>query len=81
MVNNNKSPMRNFVKQGLKILRGILDVFFHWLFGLVYGVKGKTMPPISDLLLLESASSIAYKIRTGKVRFLVLIINKIHFIL
>lgn len=67
MANNNKSSFRNFVKSCLKILYGLIDVFFHWLFSIVYGKNGKTMPAISDLLLLESASSIAFKIRNGKV--------------
>lgn len=67
MANNNKSPFRHFVNNCLRIFYGIIDVFFHWLFTLVYGKKGKTMPAISDLLLLESASSIALKIRNGKV--------------
>lgn len=56
-----------YVRQALRVLYGILEVFFHWLFGLVYGGDGKSMPPITDLLLLESASSIAYKIRTRKI--------------
>lgn len=33
----------------------------------VHGERGKSMPPIDDLLLLESATSIAEKIRTKKV--------------
>lgn len=32
-----------------------------------YGEKGESMPPITDLLILDSASSLATKIRTGKV--------------
>lgn len=74
MANNNKSTFRHLVKQTLKILHGLIDVLFHWLFGLVYGKNGKTMPPIKDLLLLESASSIAFKIRTGKVRIFVFVV-------
>lgn len=34
----------------------------------VHGEHGQSMPPIDDLLLLESASSIAEKIRTKKVK-------------
>lgn len=33
----------------------------------VHGEHGEPMPPIDDLLLLESATSIAEKIRTKKV--------------
>ena len=36
-------------------------------FRLFYGDKGKSMPPIQDLTLMESATSLAYKIRTRKV--------------
>ncbi|CAH1100064.1 unnamed protein product [Psylliodes chrysocephalus] len=50
-----------------RVVHGVFEMFFHWLFGLVYGGKQKTMPPISDLLLLESATSLAHKIRTKKV--------------
>lgn len=32
-----------------------------------YGEKGESMPPITDLLILDSASSLATKIRTRKV--------------
>lgn len=64
--NNNKS-FRLFAKQVVKVIFGVIEVIFHKLFELVYGKKGRCMPPISDLLLLESATSIAYKIRTRKV--------------
>lgn len=36
----------------------------------VHGEHGQSMPPIEDLLLLESATSIAEKIRTKKVSML-----------
>lgn len=82
MANNNKSPFRHFVNNLLKILYGIVDVLFHWLFSLVYGKNGKTMPAVSDLLLLESATSIAYKIRNGKVTysFITFVISKFKLI-
>ncbi|GAB0099585.1 hypothetical protein DMENIID0001_154690 [Sergentomyia squamirostris] len=34
----------------------------------LFGAKGSSMPPIRDLTLLESATSLAKKIRTGKIR-------------
>lgn len=37
-------------------------------FTLFYGKRGYSMPPITDLLLLESATSLAEKIRTKKVK-------------
>lgn len=66
MARNNS--VRLYVRQVFRVLYGVLEVFFHWLFGMVYGGDGESMPPITDLLLLESASSIAYKIRNRKVR-------------
>lgn len=50
-----------------RVLFGIMEVFIHWLFGLVYGGQKQSMPPIRDLLLLESATTIALKIRTKKI--------------
>lgn len=36
-----------------------------------YGDKGESMPPINDLILLDSATSLATKIRTRKVSIIV----------
>lgn len=75
MARNNNNVLRQFSRQVLKVIFGIIDIVFHKLFELVYGKKGKCMPPISDLLLLESATTIAYKIRTRKVSTLISIIR------
>ncbi|CAG9864822.1 unnamed protein product [Phyllotreta striolata] len=61
------SSFKSYKKAAIRIVHGVVEMIFHWLFGLVYGGKQKTMPPIKDLLLLESATSLARKIRTGKV--------------
>ncbi|ESO92197.1 hypothetical protein LOTGIDRAFT_121207 [Lottia gigantea] len=45
------------------VLTPIVNFIFHTIYG-----KGKTVPPISDDLLLESATSLARKIRHRKVR-------------
>ncbi|XP_017783410.1 PREDICTED: fatty-acid amide hydrolase 2 [Nicrophorus vespilloides] len=50
----------------LKMLFAAFDVFFRNMFRLIYGKTGKKMPAIKDLVLLESATSLAYKIRNGK---------------
>ncbi|EDW10603.1 fatty-acid amide hydrolase 2-B [Drosophila mojavensis] len=42
---------------------GLLQTFFRFIFRLIYGAKGKSMPPITDPILLESATSLARKIR------------------
>ncbi|XP_060521620.1 fatty-acid amide hydrolase 2 [Cylas formicarius] len=62
----NNSSVRQYVKRILRIVHGFVEVFLHWLFGLVYGGAKQSMPPIKDLLLLESATEIAMKIRSGK---------------
>ncbi|CAG9828033.1 unnamed protein product [Diabrotica balteata] len=59
--------VKAYVRPVIKVLGGILEMFLHWLFSLVYGGKRKSMPPITDLLLLESATSLAFKIRTKKI--------------
>lgn len=50
-----------------RVIFGVVEVLVHWFFGLVYGGSKESMPPIRDLLLLESASTIAFKIRTKKI--------------
>ncbi|KAH8297455.1 hypothetical protein KR044_012078 [Drosophila immigrans] len=42
---------------------GLLQAFFRLIFRLIYGVKGERMPAITDPILLESATSLATKIR------------------
>ena len=63
------TDMKQFTKAVIRVVHGVVEVLFHFLFKLVYGGPGEQMPPIKDLLLLESASSIARKIRTRKVSF------------
>ncbi|KAH8386203.1 hypothetical protein KR200_001025 [Drosophila serrata] len=43
---------------------GILQTFIRFIFRLIYGPKGERVPPITDPILLESASSLATKIRS-----------------
>ncbi|XP_030376034.1 fatty-acid amide hydrolase 2 [Scaptodrosophila lebanonensis] len=43
---------------------GLLQTIIRLIFRIFYGKKGKSMPAITDPILLESASSLAHKIRT-----------------
>lgn len=49
---------------------GLLQLFFRQIFRLIYGEKGESMPPITDPILLESATSLAKKIRNQEVSWL-----------
>ena len=44
-----------------------VEVFSNVLFWVVYHGSGEKMPPIQNLLLLDTATAIAHKIRTRKV--------------
>lgn len=61
-----------------RLFHNFLQVIMRFLLKLVYGGPGKKMPPIKNLLLLESASSLALKIRTKKVRFFSHFFTKLH---
>lgn len=58
-----------------RVIFGFVECIFQLLFGLVYGGRKECMPPIKDLLLLESASSIALKIRTRKVSLMYFLVD------
>lgn len=62
-----KSLVRQYARATVRLLHAVVEVIVRCFFRLLYGRTGQKMPPIRDLLLLESASSIAYKIRTKKV--------------
>lgn len=55
------------VRKILKIVLSFFGVIMNVLFKLVYRTRGERMPPIKNLLLLESATSLAHKIRTKKI--------------
>ncbi|RZC32770.1 fatty-acid amide hydrolase 2 [Asbolus verrucosus] len=59
--------LRQFTKSLVRIIHGFVELFVHYFFKFVYSGSGQQMPPIKDLLLLESATSIAHKIRTKKI--------------
>lgn len=51
----------------LTLLHRFCMVIGRFIFQFIYGKKGQVMPPIKDLTLMESATSLATKIRTQKV--------------
>lgn len=53
----------------LTVLHRICMVVGRFIFQFIYGAKGEVMPPIRDLTLMESATSLATKIRTQKVSY------------
>jgi len=46
---------------------GLLQACIRFVFRLIYGHKGESVPPITDPILLESATSLARKIRNQEV--------------
>ncbi|KAK9752772.1 Amidase [Popillia japonica] len=66
-MSDNRSLGRKYYKATLRIVYRMYDFLVRMLFTLIYGKTGKKMPPIRNLLLLDSASTLAYKIRTKKV--------------
>lgn len=59
---------RMIIGKILLVLRVIFDYSSRFIFGLIYRNKSDCLPPIEDLTLLESATSLAEKIRKGKIR-------------
>lgn len=67
-MNNPKSKKKmGFVKSVINIVHRFLVLMFRMLIQFLYGEKGESMPPIKNLILLDSATTLAYKIRTRKV--------------
>lgn len=52
----------------VKIIFRALNFITQYLFAFVYSGSSESLPPISNLLLLESATSLANKIRRGKLK-------------
>lgn len=67
---NNTKPenwVRKFTKSVTRIVHAFIELVVRCLMQIIYRGPGDSMPPIKDLVLLESASSLALKIRTKKV--------------
>lgn len=55
---------------GICIMNMIFNIFtkcLRFVFQMIYGAKGESMPPITDPILLDSATTIARKIRQKEV--------------
>jgi hypothetical protein len=64
---NNVKRHRSFFKIAMNIFIRFVIITVRMVMKYIYGEKGAQMPPIKDLILLESATSLAHKIRTKKV--------------
>lgn len=62
-----KRKRHGLVKTILNVGHKFLVLLVRWFLKTVYGEHGQKMPPIRNLILMESASSLALKIRTRKV--------------
>ncbi|XP_055631714.1 fatty-acid amide hydrolase 2 [Toxorhynchites rutilus septentrionalis] len=61
-----KRKQRSLLKTIINVGHKFVVLLVRWLLRTIYGEKGKKMPPIRNLILMESASSLALKIRTRK---------------
>lgn len=62
-----KTWQKSLKMSAVNWVQRILEFITHTLLSIVYGGPGKQMPPIDNLLLLDSATTLALKIRTRKV--------------
>uniref|UniRef100_A0A1B0GQF6 Uncharacterized protein n=1 Tax=Phlebotomus papatasi TaxID=29031 RepID=A0A1B0GQF6_PHLPP len=58
----------SIVKVSVNLIHRFIVIVVRGIMRFLFGSKGGSMPPIKDLTLLESATSLAKKIRTGKVK-------------
>lgn len=63
----NQVTKPSIILVGLSLLHRFICLCVRFILIKIHGEHGPSMPPIDDLLLLESATSIAEKIRTKKV--------------
>lgn len=66
----------SFPRRVETFLHSLVCFVFRVIVTWIYGEKGQSMPAINDLILLESASSLAHKIRSKKVKILHLKLEK-----
>lgn len=52
----------------INVLQRLLVLFIRFIVVKVHGERGASVQPITNLIQLESATSLAHKIRTGNVR-------------
>lgn len=58
---------KTLAKTIVNVIQRFISVVARFIFMLMHGEHGKVQPPIRNLILLESATSLAHKIRTRKV--------------
>ncbi|XP_055537891.1 fatty-acid amide hydrolase 2 [Wyeomyia smithii] len=61
-----KKKPQPLMKTLVNVFHKFLVLLVRWLLQLIYGEHGPKMPPIRNLILMESATSLALKIRTRK---------------
>lgn len=59
--------LRTYLDTFYQMMFRLLDLFIHKMFTMFYGQGYEKPPPISDMILLESAGEIAFKIRSKKI--------------
>ncbi|XP_053688520.1 fatty-acid amide hydrolase 2-A [Sabethes cyaneus] len=61
-----KKKPQSLTKTVVNVFHKFLVLLVRWFLKLIYGEHGPKMPPIRNLILMESATSLALKIRTRK---------------
>lgn len=74
MISRPRKPP-SLIKTVINIIHRFLIVVLRAILDFWYKGKEKSMPPIEDLLLLESATSLAHKIRVQKVSEILMFVN------
>lgn len=67
---NDTMDKPSIITSGVNLYHHIFCMMMRSVMVTVYGRRGKSMPPIDDLLLLDSATIIAEKIRTKQVKLI-----------
>ncbi|CAG2068983.1 unnamed protein product [Timema podura] len=60
------TTVKNVTRVLMRLSHRFIEMVVRCLLQLIYRSPGEQLPPIQDLLLLDSASALAYKIRTRK---------------
>nr|CAD7395460.1 unnamed protein product [Timema cristinae] len=62
------TTVKNVSRVLMRLSHRFIEMVVRCLLQLIYRGPGEQLPPIQDLLLLDSASALAYKIRTRKIK-------------
>lgn len=66
--NTGSGQNKSVVMAVINVLHRLLILFIRFIVVKVHGERGASVQPITNLIQLESATSLAHKIRTGNVR-------------